>query len=392
MDRKLKIPILFFLLSFANTLGVTISAALPALREYFHITKAQSQSTISLYLIGCFLGTILYAPIANAIGKRPVIYIGGGIAVLGSIVCIIAIELNTYSLLLFGRCLTAIGAVSGPVLTNLLLSKTYPHEQVKKIYSYLMSGFAIIPAFGIAIGGLITKYISWQGCFYFMLLFTVFLVGWSTFLPEIAKERDWSHFHIKRVLRSYGREFSKLIFTLSALLVACIGSVIYIFSAEAPFIAMKLLHMSESSYGLLNLIPNIGVLIGGFLSVYLGKKLSMKAILGFGGLLFFLVSVAMWISFDRFISVGTLFLFPLIIFLLSVIVNSNGTAYALKIANTKAYASASTSMTLYFVLFLSIEALRLFSAENSSAMPTIYTIAGALTMMLWIVLVRRKGL
>lgn len=387
-SRRPQIPILFFLLSFANILGVSLSAALPDLREYFQITKGETQNTISLYLVGCFLGTIIYAPIANAIGRKPVIYIGGGIALFGSFLCLVAIQFDSFSLLLLGRCLTAMGAVSGTTLTNLLLADTYPHAEIKRIYSYLMSGFAIIPAIGVMIGGFITEYFSWQGVFYFMLFYTVSVVFASILIPETAKGRDWSHFRPARIVKSYFNEFCNVPFILYVFLVACGSIVVYIFAAEAPFIAIKQLHMSESRYGLFNLIPNIGILLGGFLSAYLGRTHSMNAILGWGGLLFFASSVMMWIFFDQDLGTATLFLFPSVVFLLSIIILSNGVAQAIKMAVNKTYASSLIAMMQYLMIFIGLEALSLFSSQNSSAMPILYTIGGGGVLLLWIVVER----
>lgn len=384
---KPQIPILFFLISFANILGVSLSAALPDLREYFQITKGQTQNTITFYLVGCLLGTILYAPIANAIGRKPVIYIGGGITILGSCLCLLAIEIHAFNLLLIGRIITAMGAVSGPVLTNLLLTDSFPHEKVKKIYSYLMSGFAVIPALGVTVGGFITEYISWQGCFYFMLIYSLGVVACSFFIPETAKNKNWSEFHPIKISKSYLHQFCHISFLLCILLVACSSIVIYVFSAEAPFIAIKQLQISESIYGTLNLIPNIGVLLGGFASAYLGRKFPIKQILGYGGLAFFAFSLVMWICFAKgLISTVTLFLFPLAIFFLSILIISSGTTQALKMAENKSYASSCSSMFMYLMLLVSMEALTLFSPENSSAMPILYTIAGGLVLFFWLIL------
>lgn len=385
--KKPQIAILFFLISLANVLGVLYTAALPSLTDYFHITKADAQQTISFYLIGGLLAQAVYGPVAKAIGRKPAIYLGCSLALLGSAVCLISIYIHSFSLILFGRGLTAFGAGCGVILTSTLLADAFSYQEQKKILSYLMSAFAIFPAIGITIGGFITEYVSWQGCFYFMLLYSLFVSGLCVLLPETAKDKGSHHLHPLRVAKAYFKQFSHLLPTLYALMVACASITLYTFSAEAPFIAKNQLQITPNRFGLYNLIPNIGLLVGGIASAHLSHRISSKTLLLIGGCGFFLFSAAMWIFFDvGFINVLTLFGIPMLVFFVTPIILSHGQAASVSISEDKVYASSSVGILQYFWMFLIITCLGFFPPENASALPIVYSCSGLLILVLWLVI------
>jgi DHA1 family bicyclomycin/chloramphenicol resistance-like MFS transporter len=384
--KKPQISILFFLFTLANVLGVLYAAALPGLKDYFQVTKAAAQQTGSFYLVGCLLAQVVYAPLAKALGRKPAIYIGCSLALLGSLLCLVAIETQAFSLLLFGRVLTAFGAACGVTLTSILISDSLSLHEQKKILSYLMTSFAIIPAIGVTVGGFITEYISWQGCFYFMLFYSVVVSVLCLWLPETAKDKGSHHLHVMRIAKSYFHQFSQLLPALYALIYASSAIILYAFSMEAPFIAKNQLHMPADRFGLYNLIPNIGLFLGGIASAQLSHRLSSKTLIFLGGCGFFLFSAAMWVFFEmNLINAFTLFGMPLLVFFVTPTILSHGQASSLAASEDKVYASSALYIFQYFSMFLSIIILGLFPAQDASALPIVYSCAGFLILALWAV-------
>ncbi len=385
--KKPQVPILFFLLSFPIVLGVLYTAALPLLTNYFQVTKGQGQETVSLYLVGCLLGQFIYAPISNAIGRKKAIYIGCFLSLLGCLFCIISIEMRVFSLLLFGRALTAFGASCGLVLTNTLIAESFTVTESKKILSYLMTGFAIFPALSITLGGFITEYLSWEDCFYFMLIYAVFITALCILLPETGKERHISHLKITKIVRSYSKQVRSYIAMLYAGVVAAAAMFLYVFSAEAPFIAINQLHISPNHFGLYNLIPSVGLLFGGLIAGVIGHKISSKITLLIASFAFLFFSLMLWFFFGTgFINILTLFGVPLLIFFVAPAIISNGQALSVAASEDKAYASSTMYIVQYCWMLISIILLSLLKGEKAASLPIVYTISGALMITLLIVL------
>ncbi len=383
-QKKPQVSILALLLSFANILGVLYVTALPDLTQYFQVTKAAAQETISYYLAGGVLAQFVYPSVAKALGRKPTIYIGCSLAILGSVLCLIAVEMNSFSLLLFGRALTAFGAACGAILTSIIVTDAFSIAETKKNLSYLMSFFIVLPSLGVVIGGLVTEYLSWQSCFYFMLLYSVFVTGLCILLPETAKEKSVEHLHVARIAKSYFRQFSNPTAVLYGLITACACIILYVFSAEAPFIARNQLNLSPAHFGLYNLIPNFGFFVGGLLSAFLSHKFLSKTLVFFGILGFFLFSGLMWILFDiGFINTLVLFGMPALIFFAASAILPNGQTCALAASEDKPYASSMLYILQYSWIILSICVLRLFPPQNASTLPIVYFCSGVFMIVLW---------
>ncbi len=83
-----------------------ILPALPAIRSDLRISDAnQSQYIISAVFVGMVAGKLLFGPLSDAWGRKPAIYLGLGLFIIGSIVCYFATALNA---LLFGRLLQGV--------------------------------------------------------------------------------------------------------------------------------------------------------------------------------------------------------------------------------------------------------------------------------------------
>ncbi len=390
MDQTQKKPqllILMLLFSFANAMGIMYTAALPELTKSLHITKFQTQDTFSIYVLGCLLAQLFYAPFANALGRKPAVYIGGSLAIIGSLLCLIAVEASSFSLLLVGRGLTALGAGCGVILTNTMIADSFPFAEAKKFFSFLLGGFAIFPSVGITIGGFITEYLSWKGCFYYMLFYSLFVVSLSILLPETAKEKNLSHLNVKKIAKSYFKQARNIPFLFYAVIVAFACNILYVLSSEAPFIATHQMHISPDHFGSLALIPYAGLFLGGILSGKLGHRFSAKILLLVGALVFLAAAGIMWACFaNNIITIATLFGFPFLVFFSFPIIVSNGQTLSLAVSEDKAYASSIMSMFQFAFIFVSILSLRCFSPENAAALPIMYTISGILMLVFWCII------
>lgn len=384
ITKKPQISILFFLISFANVLALLYSAALPKLTEYFQISKEQSQLTIAFYLLGYALGLPIYAPLAKSYGRKTAIYIGTTVAVFGSLICILSIELLSLPLLFFGRMVTALGASVGLVLTLIIVGDSFAHAYAKKKLSFLIGGFALFPALTIALGGFLTQYFSWKSCFLFMLGYSFFVKILAYFLPETAANKERHHLKLKTIMHHYWKEAKHLLFIFCSLIMAGAGLIIYLFSAEAPFIAINQLKISAANYGLYNIIPNIGLFLGGIASAYYSHQIHAKKMVLIGAIAFLFFSITMLVCFKiGFINTFTLFVLPACIFFSGPAIIANSSALALAVSEDHSYASSLMSAIQIFLIFLSFFFLTL-SSQKAVLLPLIYTMSGIWIILIWL--------
>ena len=116
------------------------------------------------------IGQLIYAPLANVYGRLNALKWGLNINILGLVLCLYASIEPHYLLLLLGRLITGLGSAAGLTCTFMLINEWLPEDQRKTAMAYSILSFALGIGFAVLIGGVITQYLQWQGCFIFLLL------------------------------------------------------------------------------------------------------------------------------------------------------------------------------------------------------------------------------
>src|SRR4029077_2877892 len=115
---RLKIILLLSYICIAALSSAMITPALPQIKNAYHISSGSLEWIISIFLLGYVLGQLIYGPIANRFGRLNALRSGLCINLIGIVICIAATTFaSSYSLLLIGRLITALGAASCLVCT-----------------------------------------------------------------------------------------------------------------------------------------------------------------------------------------------------------------------------------------------------------------------------------
>jgi len=97
--KKPHTVILIQLISLASMGAVLFTPGIPAIIKFFQISVGDAQFALTLFLVGYALGQVLYSPFANRFGRKPTLYVGLLIAILGSLLSALSSPLHSYSLL-----------------------------------------------------------------------------------------------------------------------------------------------------------------------------------------------------------------------------------------------------------------------------------------------------
>ena len=309
---------LFWLLSYISIASVSaaiITPALPVIQIHFGISFDTVEWLVSAFLIGYVLGQLVYGPLANRFGRLQSLRIGLVINIVGIVLCIFSVSFGTYWLLIIGRLITALGAASGLACTVMLINEWLPESQRNTAMSYAIISFAFGMGSSVVLGGLITQYIHWEFCFYFLLFHgIIMLYGTRLFSETLLVPKS---IRLRTVLHDYASALtSAKLLVFSAVMGSC-TAVSYCFSAVGPQIAHQRFMLSAAEYGYWNTINIMGMLAGGLLGKELLGRLSLSQVLTVG-----LVGVGIGVSnlyliwiFESdsvvwfFISTSSLFLF-----------------------------------------------------------------------------------
>lgn len=280
--HKLPYSILLLLISFASVNAVLFTPALPAISQYFNVTSHMGSYTITVFLLGYALGQLVYGPIANRFGRKVGLYWGISLQIVSSLLCILASPLHSFSLLLIGRFFLALGSGVGLKMTFTLVNECYTPVEASKKISYLMLAFAITPGLSVALGGFLVDRFGWESCFIAGAIYGIILLLLVRLLPETAKQLDVHAFSPKHLLAGYSAQFSRKALLMGGLLMGCCTSYIYLFAAIAPYLAINIFGYSSEQYGLANLLPPLGLIIGSLTASSLASRKALKKIIIYG--------------------------------------------------------------------------------------------------------------
>lgn len=284
MTTQTKIPffILLVMISFASVNAVLFTPALPDIAHFFGISNNLAEHTITWFLVGYALGQLIYGPFSNRFGTKPALYAGVILQIVSSLVCVLAGVLHTYPLLILARFVSAIGSGVGLKMTFMLVNTCYKPKVASEKMSYLILSFAVAPGLAVAIGGILNAHFGWMSCFYAGAVYGLILLLLLTKLPEIKTVLDKHALQIKHLFQAYCAQFKNRQLVNGGLLMGGASAFIYVFSAIAPFVAINLMGMRSAEYGIANVIPAIGLVLGSLSSAKFSKQYSFESMIWAG--------------------------------------------------------------------------------------------------------------
>lgn len=338
--KSLNIMTLVMMISFASVNAVLFTPALPQITEYFHVSASSAQITLTIFLIGYSLGQLIYGPVANRFGRKNALFIGISIQIIAAILCGISSPTHSFTLLVVSRLLLALGSCVGMKMTFTMVGESYTQVTGAEILSYAMLAFAISPSIGTTIGGYLAESFGFASCFYFLALYGVVVAFFVMQLPETLIHKDKNALKLKTIVTKYKKELNLKLVSY-ALIMGLATALVYLWAAISPYLAINVLNASEKQYGLWNLIPSIGMLIGFILSAKLVRIFNpLKNI--FLGVVIAIIGSGLMFGFflAGIITLSSLFLPMIIIYIGEAIILNNSSSSATYAASDKSNASA----------------------------------------------------
>lgn len=186
-----------------NALAIdSMLPALPHIGEEFGVADAnRRQWVITAYLLGFGAAQIIYGPISDRYGRRPLLLLGVGIYFLFSLVVVLA---SSFENLLFMRAMQGIGAAATRVLVVTIVRDCYSGRQMARVMSLTLIVFLIVPILAPGIGQLVMLVVPWQWIFILLALFALCLFVWAAIrLPETLNPANRLPLSFGRVFKSF---------------------------------------------------------------------------------------------------------------------------------------------------------------------------------------------
>ncbi len=242
----------------------TIFPAFPAMGASLGADKLAMQQTISVYLMAYALMSLVHGPLSDAVGRRRVILGGLSVFVLASVGCALARDLPT---MLAFRAVQGLSAGVGLIVGRAVIRDVLQGDDAQRLMSQVSMIFGIAPAIAPVIGGWILGWSGWPAIFWFLVAFSLGLLGaaWA-WLPETFPREARQALSARRLLRDYLAIFRNSRFQRLAAAGAFNFAALFLYIASAPAFVMDLLRLDERQFAWF-FVPMIGgMMLGAYTS------------------------------------------------------------------------------------------------------------------------------
>ncbi len=213
-----------------SLVALSIDAILPAMGQLGgalgHTDPQSLQQIITFVFGGLAIGQLLYGPLSDQIGRKPAIFLGLLVFILGSLMSWAA---ESFTMMLAGRFLQGFGVAGPRIVMVALIRDLYEGRAMARIMSIIMGVFIFVPTIAPVLGQGILIVAGWRAIFFALIILGVIGGVWLAMrqAETLAPDR-----RIKLTFASYV-EGTRMVFGTRT----CLGYMIAAGIVSGPFIA-----------------------------------------------------------------------------------------------------------------------------------------------------------
>ncbi|MCP4595713.1 multidrug effflux MFS transporter [Neptuniibacter sp.] len=187
MNKKIGFTEFVAMMAFVTCfVAMAIDVMLPALSYIGSDLQVENandtQLVIATIFLGVAVGQVLYGPLSDVVGRKPSIYLGFAVFIVGSLICIFAADLE---MMLIGRLFQGLGAAGPRIVTVAIVRDQHKGPQMARVMSLIMTVFILVPIVAPIIGQGILMISDWRMIFVFLLIMALLVLFWFALrLPE----------------------------------------------------------------------------------------------------------------------------------------------------------------------------------------------------------------
>ena len=281
MQPGLVVLILSLLLGIQPVTTDLYLPALPALTDGFGAPMAQAQLTLSALLLAFGLSQLLWGPLSDRFGRRPVLLLGLSAYTLAAVGSALA---SSMALLIVWR--TVQGAAMGAAVmgARAVVRDLYQPEMGARVMSKGLSGLGLIACISPPLGGLISDFFGWRAALLVLAVFGAMTLGVVALrFTETVQHKNPLALQPRTVLRAWADIVRHPTFLAYTLLGTASYAVLFTVLASSSFVFIKVLGMGKTAYGLAMFSTAFAYLVGTFLCRRLLPRFGIRRAVALAG-------------------------------------------------------------------------------------------------------------
>jgi MFS transporter, DHA1 family, multidrug resistance protein len=369
------IPLLGALAAFGPMSIDMYLPSLPAIARDFAVPVSTVQLTLSAFFLGFAGGQLVYGPLSDRYGRRPVLMAGIGLYVLTSALCALSGSVGGMAA---ARLVQALGGGAASVIARAMVRDLFESNEAARTMSLMVMVTGLAPLGAPLLGGQVLLWLGWRSIFWVLAAFGAACLAVTALrVPETNPPQRRRAVRLWAVLGGYGQVLGSrhAVGNILAGGLALAGMFAYI--SGTPFVYIELYGVSPQLYGFLFGLNIVGMMLGAYGNSRLVTRLGSGFMLGVGTAAISVAGVALllcaWSGWGGLLGIVV----PLFFYVGSLnLISANAMARTLqhfpRIAGTAAALYGAVQFTLGALTGALVGLL-----HNGTAVPMAAVIAGA---------------
>jgi len=246
--------------------------SLPTLVVVLEASTSEVQLTLSVFLVGFAACQLVYGPLSDRFGRKPILIVGLSIFVTASAACALASSIEALIAL---RLMQAVGACSAGVVSRAVVRDLFDRGKAARILSYSGALMGLAPAIAPLIGAYILVWIGWEANFFLIAVWGggLILIVWLG-LRESNTKPDHQALMPTRMFANVRRLLRSRIYTGYALTNSAVFSGLFAFISGSSFVLIDVLAIPPIEFGYYFALGVFGYMLGTGASGYIGSRVN----------------------------------------------------------------------------------------------------------------------
>ncbi|WP_340616478.1 Bcr/CflA family multidrug efflux MFS transporter [Xenorhabdus entomophaga] len=221
--------------------------SMPTIAENFGVSDGLVQMTQNSYILGFAIGQMFYGPMADSLGRKPVILGGVIVFAISSAACALAQDIHTFISM---RFLHGFSAAAAGVVINALMRDMFTKDEFSRSMSFVTLVMVIAPLLAPMLGGMMLIWFNWHAIFWSIAIAAIVAAVLVTFfIKETLPQEKRQPFNLKNTLMQFIMLFRQRQVLCYILASGFSFAGMFSFLSVGPFVYIKLNGVSEQNFG-----------------------------------------------------------------------------------------------------------------------------------------------
>lgn len=255
--------------------------ALPTLTHDLGAAVSQAQLTLSALLLAFGSSQLIWGPLSDRYGRKPILLLGLGAYLLASLASAMA---PTIAWLIGWRCVQGAALGAAVMCARAIVRDLYQPLDGARVMSKALTGLGIIACLSAPVGAALAQWLGWRAVLLALALCAALALAMIALrFDETVQHKNPQALRLSALLRTWWRIVRHPTFVAFSALSICSYGGLFTFLASSSFVFIKVLGLSKVEFGLAMFGSSLSYIGGTFLCRHLLATLGLKRSVAIAG-------------------------------------------------------------------------------------------------------------